>query len=87
MTVQVHKLDAHLQKLQTELKHMVGQNSQEARKGFVPSQCCAYTRLHIHLFERSLSKEMTLYPGQSLMRVVVCLLNQTQLLTLRLIQP
>lgn len=40
-----------------------------------------------HLFEGSLCEEVTLDPGQRLVGVVVSLLNQTQLLSLRLVQP
>lgn len=55
------------------------------QKAFLPSQRYVYTRLLIHLFECSLGEEMTLDPGQSLVRIVVRLLNQTQLFTLGLV--
>lgn len=38
--------------------------------------------MQANLFEGSLSEEVTFDSGQSLMRVVIGLLNQTQLLTL-----
>ena len=39
------------------------------------------------LLERSLREQETLDTGQTFVRVVVCLLDQRELLTLRLVQP
>lgn len=40
----------------------------------------------MYLFEGSLGEQVTFDPGQSLVGIVICLLNQPQLLSLTLVQ-
>ena len=51
-----------------------------------PPQTTRITWSQTHLFEGSLRQQMTLDPGERLVRVVIGLLDQTQLLSLGLVQ-
>jgi len=51
-----------------------------------PSSPVEVHKLNAHFLEGSLCEQVPLDAGEGFVRVVICLLNQTQLLTLGLVQ-
>ena len=78
MAVQVHELYGHLEEEEEEEEGEGG--------GGGVGNVADWAGQGSYLFEGSLGEEMSLDPGQGLVRVVIGLFYQTQLLSLALVQ-